>query len=60
MGFDANIVKPLEINEAECLLGLEGLLFKPLVHRLALSHNNNNNNFSELTKIFQNTPTNKT
>ena len=59
MGFDANIVKPLEINEAECLLGLEGLLFKPLVNRLTLSHNNNNN-FSELTKIFPNTPTNQT
>ena len=58
MGFNANIVKPLEVNEAESLLRLEWLLFKPLVNRLTLSHNNNN--FSELTKIFPNTPTNKT
>ena len=59
MGFNANIVKPLEVNEAESLLRLEWLLFKPLVNRLTLSHNNNNN-FSELTKIFPNTPTIKT
>ena len=59
MGFNANIVKPLEVNEAESLLRLEWLLFKPLVNRLTLSHNLNNN-LNELAKIFSKTSADQT